>query len=70
MLVLLAVQLAGAFLDLVKGTAREDAVFVVTVIFEDVEIYGSVALICLAGIKNLLDEGNLFDNVAGSPRFD
>ena len=33
MLVLLAVQLAGAFLDLVKGTAREDAVFVVTVRF-------------------------------------
>ena len=63
-LVLLAVKVACSFLHFVEGASRKDSVFVVLVILQYIEVDGSVALICVSGLNNLLHEVDLFNDVS------
>ena len=63
-LVLLSVEVACAFLHLVESASRKYAVLVVSVVFEHVEIDRAVALVCISGLKNLLHEVDLLDDVS------
>ena len=63
MLVLLTVEVACTLLHFIKGAARKDAVAMFLVVFEDIELYGSVALVGLSCLEDLLHQVDLLDDV-------
>ena len=58
----LAVQLAGCIQYIVQVTSREFAIMVVFIVFGYIEIYRTLAFVCIAGIQNLFYQFYLFDD--------
>lgn len=60
----LAVQLAGCIQYIVQVTSREFAIMVVFIVFGYIEIYRTLAFVCIAGIQNLFYQFYLFDDMS------
>ena len=68
--VTLSVQAAGPFQGGLQRTSGQHSVIVVPVVFLHVEIHRPVALVGVTGRQDGLDHLDLFDDMAGCPRFD
>ena len=68
--IVLAVKVAGPFTGIFQVAAGEDAVVVLFIVLGHVKVDGTVALVGVAGIEDLLHQGDLFDDVAGGTRLD
>ena len=62
--VVLPVEAARSLKSVVERTSGEDAVAVVVVVFDDVEINGTVALIGISRIENFLHKFFLLNDVS------
>ena len=67
--VVLPVEAARSLKSVVERTSGEDAVAVVVVVFDDVEINGTVAFIGISRIENFLHKFLLLNDMCRCPRF-
>ena len=63
-------KVAARVLDILQVATREDAPAVILVVLLDVEIDTAVRLVCIAIVKDLLDESLLLDDVPRGMRLD
>ena len=67
--VVLPVEAARPLKSVVERTSGKDAVAVVVVVFDDVEINGTVAFVGISRIENFLHKFLLLNDMCRCPRF-